>query len=251
MIKKNKEKKQSKTAYIAKIRRENRLFFMVVAVIFLLSLMTVAFVTLLSDMSNVESLVSRGHRKSIKVDRGGCLFESGYSWCSFRNRCVLSEKEVCDKESGDRELLERYLVKNLNDLVPIAGYGKAKGQISEVNLLSENLAFVGYSDGADFYNAEVLFTILPDKTVNIESFSIKNKNGNSYELSGCKRDDDCIPPPFECHPHSCINKNLVGDTSKELTCNDILDRLAAYKEEDCACDFSTGQCFNKNLVKLE
>lgn len=251
MIKKNKEKKQSKTAYIAKIRRENRLFFMVVAVIFLLSLMTVAFTTLLSDMSDVESLVSRGHRKSIKVDRGGCLIDSGYSWCAFRNRCVLSDKESCDKESGDREILERYLVNNLEDLAPIAEYKETKGRISEVNLLSENLAFVGYSDGTDFYNAEVSFTILPDKTVDIESFFIKNKNGNPYELSGCKKDNDCIPSPFECHPHSCVNKDLVSDFTKPEACDQLFDSSAAYKNEDCACDFSTGQCFNKNSIRLE
>jgi hypothetical protein len=252
MPRKNKGKAPSAKTSVSAMKKDNQLFFMAVAAIFLLSLMTAAFMTLLSDIGKSNLSVSmHPSKQKVNVDSGGCLIDSGYSWCGFKNRCVLKDKESCDKDGGDRELLEKYLSSTTDYFPPTAGEKNSIFTVSEVNLLSDNIAFIGYDDGRNFYNAKIVFSVLPNKMISIEDFAVKNKNGEPYELSGCKQDADCVPLPSECHPHSCVNKNLASDFSKPEACDDLFDSSAAYKSEDCACDFSTSQCFNKNSIKLE
>jgi hypothetical protein len=66
------------------------------------------------------------------------------------------------------------------------------------------------------------------------------------EMMDCVEDSDCIPLPFECHAHSCINKKYENEWAKPEVCTEIFDCSSAYSAEDCECSY--GFCLNKNVL---
>jgi hypothetical protein len=252
MPKKNKESLEKlKEA----VRRSNQTFFLAIASIFLVSLIVLAFLVLMSminrsdfprqpaDDGKVEEKLIGGDK-----DEGGCLVGAGYSWCEKKNKCIRAWEEPCDDAVLDDEgLIKKYLSDNISLLAPDKSAAGGFFTVSEVNFLSNNTVFIGYDDGKDFYNAEVVVSLNPEKEVRVEKFVVKNKNGDISDLQYCENDTDCVPLPSACHPRSCINKKQAGSFERPEICTMMFDVEAAYQDSDCACDLENKECYNKNI----
>lgn len=59
----------------------------------------------------------------------------------------------------------------------------------------------------------------------------------------CDKDADCVPFP-ECHPKTCIHKDLTELYIPPEACTMQFEEEAAYSPSDCACVESV--CINKN-----
>lgn len=238
------------------IRNNNQAVFMAAASIFLLTLIMLSMLVLLSSV-NWESATQNLSNQSEKLiggdrDNGGCLVGAGYSWCEIKKKCLRSWEESCADEAPSlltgEEAVKKYIEDNISSLAPQkteSGFFT----VSEINFISDQTAFIGYDDGQNFYNAEVVFRISTAGEVLIEKFIVKNENGNESELQSCKSDDDCVPLPSECHPRSCINKKKAGDFKKPEICTMMFDVQAAYNAEDCACDTENKECYDKNIKR--
>ncbi len=266
MPKKNKE---SAEAIRRAVAASNQNFFLAVASIFLLVLIALAFMVLLStiDRSGFRRHVvddedmTRIHEDMMRPiggdrDEGGCLIGAGYSWCQAKGKCLRNWEEPCEASNdlSDEDLVKRYISDNISSLAPNNNVNDGVLSVSEVNIISDSTAFVGYDDGKNFFNAEVVFTVNPSKDVVIEKFVVKNKNGEEYDLQACSEDSDCLPKPSECHPRNCINKKYADKYERPQICTMMYDTRAAYSAEDCACDSVSKECYNKNaktVIDLE
>jgi hypothetical protein len=239
------------------VRRSNQAIFLAVASIFLVVLIILSFLVLFSslDRNLYEQPPLDGGEKLIGGDRdqGGCLVGAGYSWCEIKKKCLRVWEEPCSEEQGPaltgEAAVKKYIEDNISFLAP-QQTDSGVFNVSEVNFISDQTAFIGYDDGENFYNAEAVFRISSADEVLIEKFIVKNENGNESDLQICKSDDDCVPLPSECHPHSCINKDKAGDYKKPEICTMMFDAQAAYEAKDCACDVENSECYNKNIRKV-
>jgi len=83
----------------------------------------------------------------------------------------LNNDEISEQKTSQLDLFESYIKSNISELSPEPAVLGGTFYVTEVRLLSDNLALVNYEDGHIAIQAVALFSVLNDEVI-IESFEI-------------------------------------------------------------------------------